>query len=72
MPVEPRSTSKPAAKRLQLRTVAVDHSAMEPPEIRYAWNGDYALAYLLMGDGPVDLVYFHGYLSNVELNWEHL
>jgi class 3 adenylate cyclase len=44
---------------------------MELPEIRYAWNGDYALAYLLLGDGPVDLVYFQGYLSNVELNWEH-
>jgi pimeloyl-ACP methyl ester carboxylesterase len=44
---------------------------MDLPEIRYAWNGDYALAYLLLGDGPVDLVYFQGYLSNVELNWEH-
>jgi hypothetical protein len=24
-----------------------------------------------MGDGPVDLVYLQGYLSNIELNWEH-
>jgi class 3 adenylate cyclase len=44
---------------------------VERPETRYAWNGDNSLAYQVVGDGPVDLVYFQGYLSNVELNWEH-
>ncbi len=43
---------------------------MDRPQIRYAWNGDYSLAYHVSGDGPVDLVYLQGYLSNVELNWE--
>lgn len=41
------------------------------PETRYAWNGDISIAYQTLGDGPVDLVYLQGYLSNVELNWEH-
>ncbi len=44
---------------------------VERPETRYAWNGDNSLAYQVVGDGPVDLVYLQGYLSNVELNWEH-
>jgi pimeloyl-ACP methyl ester carboxylesterase len=44
---------------------------VERAETRYAWNGDNSLAYQVVGDGPVDLVYLQGYLSNVELNWEH-
>lgn len=44
---------------------------MERPETRYAWNGDDALAFQVVGGGPVDLVYMQGLLSNVILNWEH-
>ena len=44
---------------------------MEAAEVRYAWNGEAALAYRALGDGPVDLVYLQGYLSNVELLCEH-
>lgn len=40
------------------------------PETRFAWNGDVALAYQVLGDGPVDLVYLQGYASHVDLNWE--
>lgn len=43
---------------------------MERPETRFAWNGDIALAYQVIGDGPVDLVYLQGYCSNVDMNWE--
>ncbi len=45
--------------------------SVERPDIRYAWNGDDSLAYQVVGDGPVDLVYIQGELSNVILNWEH-
>jgi class 3 adenylate cyclase len=45
--------------------------AMVRPETRYAWNGDNALAYQAVGEGPGDLVYLQGVLSNVVLNWEH-
>ena len=43
---------------------------MERPDTRYAWTGDIALAYQVLGDGPTDLVYLQGWISNVELNWE--
>jgi len=39
-------------------------------EVRYAWNGDVALAFQVFGAGPVDLVYLQGYTSHVDLNWE--
>jgi class 3 adenylate cyclase len=39
-------------------------------DVRYAWNGDVALAYQVFGAGPVDLVYLQGYTSHVDLNWE--
>jgi class 3 adenylate cyclase len=40
------------------------------PETKFAWNGDVALAYQVIGEGPVDLVYLQGYCSNVDMNWE--
>ncbi len=43
---------------------------MGPPETRYAWNGNVALAYQVIGQGPVDLVYLQGRCSHVDLNWE--
>ncbi|MGZ8563853.1 MAG: adenylate/guanylate cyclase domain-containing protein [Candidatus Limnocylindria bacterium] len=41
------------------------------PETQFAWHGDDALAYQVIGDGPTDLVYLQGLVSNVELNWDH-
>ena len=43
---------------------------MESPETRYAWNGSVALAYQVIGQGPVDLLYLQGICSHVEMNWE--
>jgi class 3 adenylate cyclase len=43
---------------------------MERPETRYAWNGDISLAYQVVGEGPVDLIYLQGYCSHVDMNWE--
>jgi len=40
------------------------------PKTHYAWNGENSLAYQVVGEGPIDLVYLQGYLSNVDLNWE--
>jgi class 3 adenylate cyclase len=41
-----------------------------PPETRYAWNGDVALAYQVLGEGPVDLLYLQGWTSNIDLAWD--
>jgi class 3 adenylate cyclase/pimeloyl-ACP methyl ester carboxylesterase len=40
-------------------------------EIRYAWNGEIALAYQIVGDGPIDLLYMQGSISNLEVAWEN-
>jgi class 3 adenylate cyclase len=41
-----------------------------PPETRYAKSGDVNIAYQITGDGPFDLVYVPGWISNIELMWE--
>src|SRR5438067_2286831 len=40
------------------------------PETRYARSGDVNIAYQIVGEGPLDLVYVPGWISNVELNWD--
>ncbi len=40
------------------------------PEIRYARNGDVALAYQVLGEGPIDLVFLSAFISNLEIAWE--
>jgi len=41
-----------------------------PPVTRYAKSGDINIAYQVVGDGPFDLVYVPGWVSNIELMWE--
>jgi pimeloyl-ACP methyl ester carboxylesterase len=41
-----------------------------PPQTRYARSGDVHLAYQVVGEGPLDLVFVHGWVSNVEYGWE--
>ena len=41
-----------------------------PPETRYAKSGDVHLAYQVVGDAPLDLVFVHGWVSNLEYGWE--
>ena len=44
---------------------------MNPSEIRYARTRDGThVAYQVVGDGPVDLVYITPWISNLEGNWE--
>jgi class 3 adenylate cyclase len=41
------------------------------PETQYALSGDVRVAYQVVGDGPRDLVLAPGFVSNLELAWEH-
>jgi pimeloyl-ACP methyl ester carboxylesterase len=43
---------------------------MQHPKTRYTRSGDLNIAYQVVGDGPLDLVYVPGWISNVELNWD--
>jgi pimeloyl-ACP methyl ester carboxylesterase len=38
--------------------------------VRYVWNDDVAIAYGVVGEGPIDLVYLQGFVSDVEMMWE--
>jgi class 3 adenylate cyclase len=39
-------------------------------DIRFARSGDVDIAYRVVGEGPVDLVYVQGSLTHLEVNWE--
>jgi pimeloyl-ACP methyl ester carboxylesterase len=40
-------------------------------ETRYAQSGDVSIAFRVGGDGPYDIVYVPGFVSNVELIWDN-
>jgi pimeloyl-ACP methyl ester carboxylesterase len=39
------------------------------PETRYALSGDVHIAYQVVGDGPLDLIFIPGFVTHVELQW---
>jgi class 3 adenylate cyclase len=43
---------------------------MQYPETRYARGKEGAVAYQVLGDGPLDLVFIPGWVTNVEVIWE--
>ena len=43
--------------------------ALEPPMTQYARSGDVNIAYQVLGDGPVDLVFVMGWVSHLEYFW---
>jgi pimeloyl-ACP methyl ester carboxylesterase len=45
-------------------------AAMSQPVTRYARAGEVNIAYQVVGDGPVDLVWAYGLASNIEVFWE--
>lgn len=46
-----------------------DHSTPPLPETFYAASGDYNIAYQVVGEGPVDLVFVMGWVSHLEYFW---
>jgi class 3 adenylate cyclase/pimeloyl-ACP methyl ester carboxylesterase len=44
--------------------------AMNPPEISYAKSGDVHIAYQVLGDGPLDLIYAPEFWNSIEAMWE--
>ena len=43
---------------------------MHRADVQFAWSGDVAIAYEVVGDGPIDLVYLPPFLSNLDWHWE--
>lgn len=42
---------------------------MTPPPTRYAKSGDVSIAYQVLGDGPIDLVFVMGWVSHLDYFW---
>src|SRR5438445_4082106 len=42
---------------------------MPSPKTSYAKSGDVNVAYQVLGDGPLDLVYVWGWLSHLDFQW---
>ena len=40
------------------------------PETRYAKSGDTYIAYQIMGEGPLDLVFVPGFVSHLDMQLE--
>ena len=45
-------------------------ASVDVPKTRYADAGDIDIAYQVLGDGPTDVVYVPGWVSNIEVMWE--
>jgi pimeloyl-ACP methyl ester carboxylesterase len=43
---------------------------LQPPQTRYARSGDVRIAYQVVGNGPIDLVFVPGFISNLDIHWE--
>ena len=43
---------------------------MEVPDIQYTRSGDVAIAYQVVGDGPVDVVWFRGMAGDLLSTWD--
>ncbi|PYS68525.1 MAG: adenylate/guanylate cyclase domain-containing protein [Acidobacteria bacterium] len=40
------------------------------PETKYAKSGDIHIAYQVLGEGPLDLIYVPGWVTHIEYGWE--
>jgi pimeloyl-ACP methyl ester carboxylesterase len=47
-----------------------DGRVFEPPPTQYAKAGDFHIAYQVVGEGPIDVMFVPGLVSNIELAWE--
>jgi pimeloyl-ACP methyl ester carboxylesterase len=45
-------------------------AAPRPPPTRFARNGTATIAYQVLGDGALDLVFAHAWFSHMEIGWE--
>ena len=48
---------------------ATEPADFTPPHTRYARSGDVNIAYQVVGDGPLDLVFVMGWVSHLDYFW---
>ena len=63
--IAPVSTVAPAAAPASVP----DGIEFTPPQTHYAQSGDVSIAYQVVGDGPIDLVFVMGWVSHLDYFW---
>lgn len=56
--------------RMQSPEMSGQAAELPMPETRYARSGEVDIAYQVLGDGPVDLVFVMGWVSHLEYFWK--
>lgn len=72
-----RAVSDPGSDAPLLQSAAPDGAggfrplgaALAPPVTRYARSGDVSIAYQVLGEGPIDLVFVMGWVSHLDYFW---
>src|SRR5271155_2975952 len=59
-----------APRRRRFRTADTLSASAMAPTTRYAGSGEVSIAYQVVGDGPIDLLFLPGWISQVEHVWE--
>jgi hypothetical protein len=54
----------------RLGTVAGGRGADMVPKTCYAKSGKLSIAYQVVGEGPFDLIFVPGFVSNLDMGWE--
>jgi class 3 adenylate cyclase len=58
--------------RLAVANRRIQDDFVDTPETRYAGTPDgVSIAYHVVGDGPIDLIWFHAFMGGLEVLWEH-
>jgi DNA-binding winged helix-turn-helix (wHTH) protein/alpha-beta hydrolase superfamily lysophospholipase len=52
------------------RPATVAARGQEVPKTRYALSGDVHVAYQVLGDGPIDVVFVPGWITHLEYGWQ--
>jgi pimeloyl-ACP methyl ester carboxylesterase len=55
---------------IPIQTQTLELAGRARPETHYAKSGDVNIAYQVLGEGPIDLVYVPGWVSHIEYGWE--
>jgi pimeloyl-ACP methyl ester carboxylesterase/DNA-binding winged helix-turn-helix (wHTH) protein len=58
-----------AAAEPALRPLGAALAQPHPPPTHYAQSGDVSIAYQVLGDGPIDLVFVMGWVSHLDYFW---
>src|SRR5262249_21187626 len=69
--LRPASEPRAVADHRRRGSPATGVTMAEAPETRYTKSGDTHIAYQVIGNGPLDVVWVPGFVSHVEHQWQN-